>query len=51
MKIPPLQSNKAPFKIIIKPRSKAHADLITKTCAFAASPDAQVRFQLAIVNL
>ena len=40
--IPVLQTNKPPFKITIKPRSKAHADLIMKACAYAADPNTQV---------
>jgi len=41
-KIPILQTHKPPFKITIRPRSEKHAELIRRTCAYAASPDAEV---------
>ena len=37
-----MASDKAPFKITIKPRSPAHAKLIMRDCAYAADPNVQV---------
>jgi len=42
VKIPVLGTDKPPYKITIKPRSKAHADLIERSCAYAARPDTKV---------
>jgi cytochrome P450 len=40
--VPVLQTHNPPFKVTIKPRSKAHGDLIVRACKYAASPDAEV---------